>query len=194
MKNLVITCFLMCLFSITNAQNIKEADTIKHHEIKTNIFNLIIFKSVDFSYEYIIDTESSIGISMLFNLDDREDNNYLDSPYYRENFAVTPYYRRFFSSKPACGFFLEAFGMYNIQADTNEYTILNELTGEVTRKNSDKTSNNIAFGMAVGGKFVAKKGFLFEFFGGIGRNIITSKKEIASEFVPRLGATIGWRF
>ena len=59
---------------------------------------------------------------------------------------------------------------------------------------SDETSSNVAFGISVGGKFVTKKGFLFEIYGGVGRNIITSNNDVASEFVPRLGATLGWRF
>ncbi|WP_178990761.1 DUF3575 domain-containing protein [Winogradskyella schleiferi] len=169
-------------------------ENIRQHEVKVNAFNLIIFKSVDFSYEYLIDSESSIGATVLFNLQDQEDRDFEDGPVYAEKFAFTPYYRRYFSSRYAWGFFLEAFGMYSIQEDRDEIYIYDPIFDDYEYVYSDETSNSIAFGMAVGGKFVSKKGFLFEVFGGVGRNISTSNNDIGTEFVPRLGATLGWRF
>ena len=193
MKKALLVLLLLTSF-VSFSQSTSEEDKVKHSEFKVNAFNLIVFKSVDFSYEYLIDSESSVGISALINLQDREDRDFLDGPYYNEKFAITPYYRRYFSSRYAWGFFLEAFGSYNVQDDTEEDYVFNDLINDYEYQFSDETSNNIAFGIAVGGKFVTKKGFLFEVFGGLGRNISTSNDDIASEFVPRLGATIGWRF
>ncbi|RQP18679.1 MAG: hypothetical protein EAS52_04735 [Parapedobacter sp.] len=55
-------------------------------------------------------------------------------------------------------------------------------------------SNNFAIGIAVGGKIVSRKNFLFEFFGGVGRNLVQSNSEIGTEFVPRTGINLGYRF
>jgi hypothetical protein len=179
---------------LTFGQETEQEAKVPHSEIKVNAFNLIVFKSIDFSYEYLIDSESSFGISALFNLQNREDRDFINSPYYNEKIAVTPYYRRYFSSRYAWGFFLEAFGSYNLQDDTNEDYLYNAELDIYEYMYSDETSSNVAFGISVGGKFVTKKGFLFEIYGGVGRNIITSNNDVASEFVPRLGATLGWRF
>ncbi len=165
------------------------SELTRKHEIKANALNLIVFKAPEFSYEYLVDSESSFGVSVMFNLYDRQDDTFLE-PYYEERFALTPYYRRYFSSWEASGFFLEAFGMYNIQEDYNG-SYDNSGNGPIY---SDRKSNNIAFGISLGGKFVSRKGFAFEFYGGVGRNIITSRNEIGSELVPRLGASLGYRF
>ncbi|WP_452227387.1 DUF3575 domain-containing protein [Lacinutrix cladophorae] len=193
MKNALLGLILFCSFA-TFAQQDMQKEKVKHSEIKVNAFNLIVFKAVDFSYEYLIDSESSVGASVLFNLQNREDREFEDGPIYNEKFAFTPYYRRYFSSKYAWGFFLEAFGMYSIQEDTDEDYIYNSFNDDYEYIYTDETSNNLAFGMAVGGKFVSKKGFLFEVFGGVGRNISTSNNDVGSEFVPRLGTILGWRF
>jgi hypothetical protein len=192
--NKALLVLLLFTSFVTFAQETEQEEKVPHSEIKLNAFNLIVFKSLDFSYEYLIDSESSIGISALINLQDKDDRDFLNSPYYNEKFAITPYYRRYFSSRYAWGFFLEAFGSYNVQDDNNEdYVYIAEIdTYDYVL--SDETSSNVAFGIAVGGKFVTNKGFLFEIFGGVGRNIITSNNDVASEFVPRLGASLGWRF
>ncbi len=188
-KAIILSSLFVLFFNPIFAQN-KEEQVVKHHEVKTNAFNLIFFKSVDFSYEYLIDSESSAGISLLFNLQDFDNDFYDDGPIYNEKFAITPYYRRFFSSKYAWGFFLEAFGMYNVQESLDGYYDYN--TDDYIY--SDEKSNNVAFGISIGGKFVSKKGFLFEFFGGAGRNIYSSNEYIATEIVPRAGVTLGYRF
>ena len=189
MKNISFLLFILFIsFNITAQETKIDSipDKIKKHEVKLNAFNIIIFKSLDFSYEYLLNSESSVGISIFVNLQDDNPDFIEDGPIYNEEFAITPYYRHFFSSKYAWGFFMEAFTMYNQQknsvfsSDSSRYTY--------------KTSNNLAFGMSLGGKFVSKKGFLFEFYGGVGRNLITSNDNVATEFVPRFGASLGYRF
>lgn len=185
-RKLLLLLFLGTQF-VSMAQDNSELP--RKHEIKANALNLIVFKAPEFSYEYLLDPESSLGVSVLFNLYDRTDNNFLE-PYYTEKFALTPFYRRYFSSWDAAGFFLEAFGMYNVQEDYNGSYDIN---GNGTLY-SDGRSNNLAFGISLGGKFVSRKGFAFEFYGGVGRNIITSTNNVGSELVPRLGASLGYRF
>ena len=74
----------------------------KKHELKINAFTLLVVKWIDFSYERLIDQESSFGISTTLNT---------DSDISDLKFALTPYYRRYFSSHFARGFFVEGFGM-----------------------------------------------------------------------------------
>ncbi|MDC9722649.1 MAG: DUF3575 domain-containing protein [Urechidicola sp.] len=187
---LIILVFITSLSSFAQDNENKNEDKIKKHEVKLNAFNIIIFKSIDFTYEYLLDSESSVGISVLINLNDFSDEEYY-GPYYNEAFAITPYYRHFFSRKYAAGFFMEAFGMYNQQ----KYYVYNYDVGiDPETTSSESTSNNFALGISLGGKFVSKKGFLFEFFGGVGRNIAISNRDAAADFVPRMGATIGYRF
>ena len=185
----VILFISLCFYAMVHSQenqNIEEQDRniSKHNELKLNIFNLVTFKTFDASYEYILDSESSVGISTLINLRSKSSN---EDVYYREKFALTPYYRRYFSkSKYGFGFFVEGFMMYNVQADYNYYF---EDSGF-----SDETSNNAALGFAVGGKFLTKKGIAFDLYGGLGRNFIQSNESISSDIVPRLGVSLGYRF
>jgi len=182
---------LLLVTAISFSQEEKEP-VVKKHELKANAFNLIVFKAADFSYEYLIDSESSVGASLLFNLHD-DSSSYDDGPEYQEEFAFTPFYRRYFSSKYAWGFFIETFGMYNVQNDYDSgyYDYTNDI---YVNTNAKEESSNIAFGIAVGAKFVSRKGFAFEFFGGAGRNVFSSNDRFATEIVPRLGASFGYRF
>ena len=190
MKNLALITLLF-ITAISFSQEEKEP-IVKKHELKVNAFNLIVFKTADFSYEYLIDSESSFGASLLFNLQDVGSND-VEGPYYYEKFAFTPFYRRYFSSKYAWGFFIETFGMYNVQKDYDGgyYDYTNNV---YVNRNSTEESNNIAFGISIGAKFVSRKGFAFEFFGGAGRNVYSSNDRFATEIVPRLGASFGYRF
>ncbi|MBJ2173161.1 DUF3575 domain-containing protein [Aureibaculum sp. A20] len=190
MKKLITIVLLLA--SIVTFAQIDDVP-VKKHEIKANAFNIIVFKAADFSYEYLIDSESSFGASLLINLQDSDNDDYYDEPYYYEKFAFTPYYRRYFSSKYAWGFFLEAFGMYNVQEDyDNRY--YDYSTDMYLNDGSNETSNNMAVGISIGGKFVSGKGFVFEFYGGVGRNIYQSNEDFATELVPRLGASFGYRW
>ncbi|MFT5791526.1 MAG: hypothetical protein ACI9LI_000862, partial [Saprospiraceae bacterium] len=49
-------------------------------------------------------------------------------------------------------------------------------------------------GFALGWKFVSKRGLALEFYGGIGEQITSSNDNVATEVIPRLGASIGYRF
>lgn len=126
MKNSLLAFALLCSALCFG----QDDSTPKKHEVKTNVFNLIIFKAPEFTYEYLIDSESSVGASILFNLEDIEDDEFNDGPIYDEKFAFTPFYRRYISGKYASRFFLEAFGMYNLQADY--YGSYNFETGRTT--------------------------------------------------------------
>ncbi len=185
MKRSIIIIILFISVSSFAQEVIKKE---KSHELKINAFNTLIFKSIDVSYEYLINDESSVGISFLVNLNDENS----DGPDYNETFAITPYYRHFFSRKYAWGFFMEAFGMYNTQ-ESDYYDYYYEGVNYVSSHSLNKT-NNFALGVSIGAKFVSQKGFVFEFFAGIGRNLFTSDSDNNFELVPRLGTSFGYRF
>ncbi|EAQ99747.1 DUF3575 domain-containing protein [Maribacter sp. HTCC2170] len=183
MKNYLAFALIFVLFSFTiNAQEIKEDDFDKH-ELKINASNLIAFQFLDFSYETLLNEESSLGLGVLVNVGD---DNFLDE--YR-TFSLTPYYRQYFSRKYAKGFFVEGFGMLN--SGKEEYYVYDEING-VDYINDDKYTD-FALGISVGGKFVTNRGFVAEIYGGIGRNLIGANQYF-SEIVGRGGISIGYRF
>lgn len=186
MKNILLICFILLNSALFYAQD--ESQVNPKYEIKGNAFNLLIFKAPEFSFEYLINEDSSLGVSILFNLEDIDDLNN-SGPYYAERFAFTPYYRRYVSGKYAERFFLETFAMLNKQEDyIYDYSNIDANTS------TKETSTNVAFGIAIGSKFTSPGGFMFEFYGGVGRNIISSNSIDNFEFVPRLGVSLGYRF
>ena len=150
-------------------------DLNKKHELKLNAFNLIALSSVDVSYEYLINKDSSFGVGVFYNFNDADD-------ILLREFSLTPYYRWFFSERFASrGFFVEMFGMLNANGDENS---------NFTRKET-----NFAIGISVGGKFVTTKNFVAEVYLGVGRNLINGKENILdSNIVGRGGISLGYRF
>jgi hypothetical protein len=145
-------------------------------EIKLDIADALIIKSLEFSYENYLSEESSIGISAMFNLA-KQDASFR----YNENSMITPYYRHYFTTNEQWNFFGEGFvginsGKKESIKDSGVYDI----------KYTDG-----ALGVAVGMKYIAKGGLVIDVFGGLGRNLFSSDSPV---IVPRLGLNIGWRF
>lgn len=145
-------------------------------EIKLDIADALVIRSLEFSYENYINEESSFGISALFNLA-KQDIDFR----YNENVMITPYYRHYFTSEYKWNFFGEGFIGIN--------------SG---RKKSDENSDDYnirytdaALGVAVGTKYVAKGGLVIDIYGGLGRNLFGTDSPV---LVPRLGFNVGWRF
>ena len=174
----IITIFLV-IFSITlQAQSEKEAK----HELKLNV-GYALGGIPEISYEYLLNEESAFGVSLLYAFDDDNDLK----------FAITPYYRMYFGNEKAAGFFAEAFGMYNISE--NNVMIYYDYMSYPGNENNyvipTKNESDFALGIAIGAKFLTKKDFIFEFYGGLGRNLINSE---TMDAVPRLGISFGKRF
>lgn len=182
MKKITLTISLLFVFLNVFSQENKQ---ISHSEIKVNAAYLIAGKP-EIGYEYILNEESSVGVDLLFAIDDNPDFK----------FALTPYYRLYFGKKRAAGFFVEGFGMLNIIED--DYIIYYDYDASIYGTSSGDTHENytnFALGIAVGGKFLTKSEFLFEIYGGIGRNLFNNDNNYNNyEFVPRIGVTIGKRF
>ncbi len=185
MKKILFILVLLLTFSSYAQIEINEP-VEKKNEVYLNAFNLITFKWFDVSYEYLLNEESSIGVSALVSLDD--DSFGYDS--YRK-FSITPYYRHFFSSKYAQGFFMEAFTMIN--GGTNEYYWqgYENIDDGYEWGYEEKDYTDMAFGISVGGKFVSKRGFVGEVHAGVGRNLFNDN---SPEVIGRGSISFGYRF
>ncbi len=136
-------------------------------EIKLDVADALVIRSLEVSYENYINEESSFGISALINLTDEN-----VSFRYNENWMIAPYYRHYFSSNETWNFFGEGFLGINSGKDNGvEYT-------------------DGALGIAVGMKYIASGGLVIDVYGGLGRNLFGS---ISPIIVPRVGLNVGWR-
>jgi len=183
MKKLMLVAILLLSIVVANGQETEQI-VEKKNELKINALNLIAFEYLDFGYERVLNEESSVGVGLLFSVDDEVFG--IDDT--TRNFSITPYYRQFFGKKYAQGFFVEGFGMLNSGTD-ERYLGFNDVTFEEIVEEIDFTG--FALGISVGAKFITKKGFLMEVYGGIGRNILgNSPNEVAG----RGGISLGYRF
>lgn len=145
-------------------------------ELKLDLFDALAFKSVEVSYEFYINEESSVGISALFNFEKRS----ADLRYNEDN-MFTPYFRYHFPSTENWGFFGELFLGINSgekEREIEKNTVLEKYTDG-------------ALGVAVGTKYLASKNIVIEAYAGAGRNLFDSD---SYPVVPRVGLNIGYRF
>jgi hypothetical protein len=179
MKKVIIIFILIFSVSIVQAQ---ERETIeiqdKQNELRINMTNLIILKWVDFSYERVLNEESSIGVGLLFSIN--SDEYIIDE---LRKFSITPYYRHFFSNQYAEGFFVEGFAMIHSGSEEIYFDFDSEFVEE------DFT--DLAIGISAGFKAVSKRGFVAEIYLGIGRDLLGSSD---LELVSRGGISLGYRF
>ena len=100
---------------------------------------------------------------------------------------VFPNYRIFFGEKRAAGFFIEANSAIFSQRFQKDL-----IFGSVNDPATDDTKIGWGLGIAVGGKFLTKNGFIGEIYVGGGRNFINTDKIDGG--YPRVGISIGKRF
>ncbi|PQB03235.1 hypothetical protein BST83_18160 [Polaribacter filamentus] len=189
MKKIVLFILLFTT-TISFAQEKEETypqDINKKYEIKLNAFSLIVFSSLDVSYEYLLNKDSSFGVGVFYNFNDVNDNLY-----YPKKFSITPYYRWFFSeTRFARGFFVEGFGMLNTYKDDYYYDYIGNYNPNQPIKETD-----FALGVSVGGKFIIKSGFTAEIYGGVGRNLFNNDNNspLDNDLITRGGISLGYRF
>lgn len=147
------------------------------NELKIDFLDLIIFPALTLGYEKTNDSYSAFGATLFFNLNS---DNGID---WNDNFVITPYYRFYFSKSKdfgSKGFFAEVFSKF----------AFGEARGE--------DYFDIAPGLAVGNKWINRKGFTFETLLGVGRNLLYNSEEYSNDGrsigVVRLGIAIGKRF
>lgn len=145
-------------------------------ELKLDIADALVIRSLEFSYESYLSDENSFGVSALFNLA-KQDASFR----YNENMMITPYFRHYFTYEAKWNFYGEGFvGINSGKKESIEDS-----------NNFDVKYTDAALGIAVGTKYVATGGLLIDGYIGVGRNLFGSDSPI---LVPRVGLNIGWRF
>ncbi len=146
-------------------------------EVKLDIFDALALKTIEVSYEYYLNEQSSVGVSALFNFEKKD-----IAFKYNEKRMFTPYFRHYFTSGEQWNLFGEAFMAINMGTKTIEfiggpYQLIDYSDG--------------ALGVAVGLKYLSEGGFVIDTYAGIGRNLFSSNSPI---IVPRIGVNVGYRF
>ncbi|WP_282069258.1 DUF3575 domain-containing protein [Olleya namhaensis] len=160
----------------------------KQNELKLNMTNVIIFKFLDITYEKALNEESGVGVSVLYNFSDDNDQG-LDE--YRK-FSITPYYRHYFSKQYAEGFFVEGFTMLHTGEENNNiYILYDDSNPSLGGDFKDENYTDLAIGLSTGFKAVSKRGFVAEVYLGIGRDLLGNSD---IEVVGRGGISLGYRF
>ena len=145
-------------------------------EIKLDIADALVIRSLEFTYESYLTEDSSFGISAQFNLA-KQDVDFR----YNENTMITPFYRHYFTTEYAWNFFGEGFlGINSGKTQSDKTTDVYDV------KYTDG-----ALGIAVGTKYVSESGLTIDLYGGLGRNLFGTDSPV---IVPRLGLNVGWRF
>lgn len=176
MKKIFLALFLAAV-TFGHSQESQKVD-FKKNEIKGNAL-MLIAGGFEATYEYLVNEESGVGASVFVPFVNDFDTK----------FSFAPYYRFYFGEKPAAGFFVEGFGMFN----TFEYTP--DWFSDTDSSEYQKSQSDFALGFGLGGKWITKRGFLVEVNGGIGRNLFNSKSEdYGHQIVGRGGVTLGYRF
>jgi hypothetical protein len=184
-KNVVVMLLLLITLA-SSAQEQYPQDINKKHELKLNAFSLIVFSSLDISYERLLNKDSSFGVGVFYNF-----NSIDNDLYYPKKFSITPYYRWFFTeTRFARGFFVEGFGMLNTYEDEQYFWGSAKQTEQET---------SFALGISVGGKFIIKSGFTAEVYAGIGRNLFNNNSvddsiDLGNDIITRGGISLGYRF
>ncbi|MEX6626661.1 DUF3575 domain-containing protein [Tenacibaculum salmonis] len=167
MKKILLIAVLF-ISSFTQAQQ----------EAKVSITDALALKTLNVSYEYYTTERSSVGLSTLFNLEKKSADFR-----YNEEWMITPYFRHYFKTSDNWNYFGEIF--LGVNGGEKELTI----EGSDIKKIEKYT--DAALGLAVGTKYVSSGGFLIDIYGGLGRNMFTSKSR---SIVPRVGVNLGYRF
>lgn len=165
MKKLIIAFFVLvstCSFA--------------QKELKLDVADALVIRSLELSYENYLTENSSFGVSALFNLAKQT----VDFRY-NENMMITPYYRHYFTTASTWNFFGE--GFIGINSGKRESVKGSDIF--------DVKYTDGALGVAVGTKYVAEGGLIIDVYGGVGRNLFGSDSPV---IVPRVGVNVGWRF
>lgn len=178
-----------------NAQNNAAKDSlITKHEVRLDIFQLIVLPGIDVSYERFIDDLSSWGVSAFINFDDE-----FSEAYRFEHFEISPYYRLYFKKNNAhnSGFFVQPF----LSLTSGEYDYYSEELNFNAANNSSDYGVNDFFGLAggalIGRKWVNQKRYTFEIHAGVGRYFVLESDSNAyrdGTAYPRINFSIGRRF
>ena len=162
---------------VNSEKQIEEfSNSLGLNELKIDFFDLLIFPALTIGYEKTNDSSSAFGATLFLNLNG-------DNAGWNDKFVITPYYRFYFSKSEdfgSKGFFAEVFSKFaSGESSTEDYF-------------------DIAPGIAVGNKWINRKGFTFEVLFGLGRNLLYDPEKYNNDGrsigIARGGVAIGKRF
>ncbi|MBC8396003.1 MAG: hypothetical protein H8E16_02745 [Flavobacteriales bacterium] len=197
MKNLITLFFIITLTSYSQ-DKIQKVEVIKTdtqieefskqigtEEFKLDFLDLLVFPALSVGYEKINDSSTAFGTTLFINLGG-EDSDWND------NLAITPYYRFYFLQSEdygGYGVFAEVFTKFAF-GDAEVYNLTSSTYNE-------ENYFDMALGLAVGRKWINRKGFTLETLFGIGRNLLFDEESDSgdrSAASARLNISIGKRF
>ena len=169
--------------------------SLGQNELKIDFLDLLMFPALTVGYEKTNNSSSGFGATLFLNLGSSDEDI---GSYYDNKFVITPYYRFYFTKSEdfgSKGFFAEVFSKFAFGESQN--FLLNGLG-----INTYETDNyfDIAPGLAVGNKWINRKGFTFEILFGLGRNLLYDEEDNNGHnggrgtIVTRGGFSIGKRF
>ena len=190
-KTLLILFFLVPLYIIS--QEVQKVEVVKsdtqienlnellgQNEIKVDFLDFILFPALTLGYEKNRNSSTAYGATMFINFDTELGSEWNDK------FAITPYYRFYFLES-------QDYGGYGVFAE-----IFTKFSSAKIENYSDAKSESytdISPGLAVGRKWINRKGFTFELMFGVGRNLLYDEDTNGmSTATIRSGVSIGKRF
>lgn len=179
------------------SENVQEVSIFKRdttqHEIHLNILNVLVFGALDVAYERVLTDHSSAGVELftkVFNKNVGEKGDL--SKVYAKDYSITAKFKYFFDDETvARGYYANVFGMFSNGTNETEMDFPDPETGDPVTKEVDMEYTDLAFGIGVGGKFVAKQGFLIDASFGIGRNFFD---KYSPDIVILPSIYLGYRF
>ncbi|MFT6998276.1 MAG: hypothetical protein ACJAQ4_002037 [Cryomorphaceae bacterium] len=176
-KQILAITFALAISTLTFAQ---EEEMINRRELgQTEIkFNMgtALFELIELSYERILNGDAGVGISTAYS--------FAESSEFRG--MILPYFRFYPSERQkAEGFFLEA----NTGVIFSEEDVFESFPGNGQITSENRTG--FGLGVAIGGKFISKRGLFGEVLGGLGREF---NDKTSIEIYPRVGINFGFRF
>ena len=170
--------------------------SLGQNELKIDFLDLLMFPALTVGYEKTNDSSSGFGATLFLNLGSNND----DGIDWNDKFVITPYYRFYFTKSEdfgSKGFFAEVFSKFAFGKSSGKDTFWEGGFGEEYPINN---YFDIAPGLAVGSKWITRKGFTFEILFGLGRNLLFDEDDNNSNnggrgtIVTRGGFSIGKRF
>lgn len=190
MKIIFAALLILTFSKHLSAQDTVAKDSVKIEKATRNEIRLNLLTSIlslpEINYEYILKNNTSFGFGAFVALSKKINHNYGFTPYYRVYFSK--------SDKLGMGFFIEAnAAIISIREEVfNNYYYDPYEPNSVPYKAEYHYTTKFGLGVATGVKFLSKKNFVAEIYGGIGRFL--EGKNRSSDAYLRSGITIGKRF
>lgn len=148
---------------------------VNSNEIKFNMGLFLVLGTVEASYEYYLNEDTSLGALVYFDSKAEDFNG---------SFGMSGQFRAYFGYHPQRGFFAEAFALYF----KGEKAVTS--SANITRLENYATP---AIGLGAGYKWVTLSNrFIVEINLGLGRNI--GQEDFQDKYTYKAGLSLGYRF